>query len=255
MNDDYTNWMRYLALYSWEKETVWIPCGQCSIGQLKLESVKHFEDRASREFHSSGDFDPEMITGIFNGELKCTNCGEITVFNGLYGVEMTFGSDGLPAGYGDQLLIKNLLPSVPLIRFPRRCPKPIRDRLSEASTVIWSNPDLAANRIRTAIDDLLTLQNVNKIIINKQCKRVRLDTHSRIVQYAKSNPDVANALEAVKWIGNNGSHETGLSINDVFDGLDLFSYSLNKLYGDDSKIVQKLASKIIAHKGVAKTKK
>lgn len=255
MNDDYTIRMRYLALYFWEKETVWIPCGQCPVGQLKLENVKHFEDRATRESYSSEDFDPEWITGIFNGELKCSNCEETTVFNGLYRVDMTFGSDGRPAGYGDQLMIKNLLPSVPLIRFPRRCPKPIKDWLSDASSVIWSNPDLAANRIRTAIDGLLTLQNVNKTTINRQGKRVRLDTHSRIMLYAKSNSAVAKALEAVKWIGNNGSHEAGLSIGDVFDGLDLFSYSLNILYGDDSKAMQHLASKIIARKGMVKTKK
>lgn len=255
MNDDYTDRMRFLSIYFWEKETLWMPCGQCPVGQLKVDKVRYFESRESKALVDTDDFDPEMISGIFNGELKCTNCGEISVFNGLYGVEMTFGSDGMPAGYGNQLLIKNIYPVIPLIRFPRRCPKLIKDRLSEASSVIWSNPDLAANRVRTAIDDLLSILNINKTAINKLGKRIRLDTHARIALYSKTNSDVARALEAVKWIGNTGTHESRLSVNDVFDGLDLFSYALNTLYGDDSRAVSTLASKIIAHKGIVRKKK
>jgi len=37
-------------------------------------------------------------------------------------------------------------------------------------------------------------------------------------------------LEAVKWIGNQGSHEAGLTAADVLDGADLLSHALKTLY-------------------------
>ena len=37
-------------------------------------------------------------------------------------------------------------------------------------------------------------------------KRLRLKTHDRIVAFRSANPKAAGLLEAIKWLGNAGSH-------------------------------------------------
>jgi uncharacterized protein DUF4145 len=55
---------------------------------------------------------------------------------------------------------------------------------------------------------------------NSNGKRRRLSTHERITEFRKSE-GAADSLEAVKWIGNQGSHESALSATDVLDGAEL----------------------------------
>jgi hypothetical protein len=54
---------------------------------------------------------------------------------------------------------------------------------------------------------------------------------------------------AIKWIGNKGSHLGGIEKNDLLDAYELLEYSLNKLYNDPSKRLDKIAKRIIKRKG------
>lgn len=54
-------------------------------------------------------------------------------------------------------------------------------------------------------------------------------------------PEVANALMAVKWIGNDGSHDGKLTVDDVLDGVDMLEHALNLLYGDQDDILRRIA--------------
>ena len=67
---------------------------------------------------------------------------------------------------------------------------------------------------------------------------MRLDLHSRIVEFSKTNTDVGDTLLAVKWIGNDGSHDSALELEDVLLGAEILDAAITALYdksADDLK--------------------
>ncbi|WP_426324353.1 hypothetical protein [Pedobacter sp. R-06] len=50
------------------------------------------------------------------------------------------------------------------------------------------------------------------------------------MEYEKKNPEVANHLLAIKWIGNSGSHFNTLSEQNILDAYRLLKYALELIY-------------------------
>ena len=92
---------------------------------------------------------------------------------------------------------------------------------------------------------------VLKTTKNKKGKRVRLNLHSRIKLFHTKNADAAISLEAVKWLGNDGSHANlySLTIDDLLDGFDLFEDAIERVYVRRAERLSKIAAKINKQKG------
>jgi hypothetical protein len=242
----------FLGFWNRADNRLWVPCPACTTGQLKISNLNTYESWESKRLRSHKGWDPGWIEGQFSLAMICTNCPENAMIAGIFENKLDqYEIDGVikEDHVSQQLKIKYISPAVRLVLCPPRCPRSVQDRLMEASEVIWVNPDLAANRIRTSIDDLLDHQKIKRYEIIRR-KRERLSTHKRISIFRLKNKQAAEYLEAVKWIGNSGSHERGLSIEDVFDGLDLFSYALYLIYSEDAKRLKVLAANINSRKGV-----
>ena len=106
-----------------------------------------------------------------------------------------------------------------------------------ASALLWVDPGAAANRLRFAIEELLTAEGMRRFV-NRDHKRVRLSTHMRIQEFKKYAGSAGDALEAVKWIGNSGSHDDELTATDVLDGVDLLRHALRSLYDKEDERVE-----------------
>ena len=96
--------------------------------------------------------------------------------------------------------------------------------------MLWTSPDLAATQLRLAVEELLTSRGVKRTFVTAKRKRKRLSTQERLDIFAVTHPDVVHALEAVKWIGNAGTHETGLAVKDVVAGAKFLELALRRLY-------------------------
>ena len=130
------------------------------------------------------------------------------------------------------------------------CPADILKCIAEASELLSINPNAAANRIRVAIEHLLTHQKIARSRINKKHKRDRLTLHKRIELFGEKNAPASDLLLAVKWISNDGSHESGLSQIDFIKGVQLFDYALKTIFDKDNIELKKLAKKVNSQKGV-----
>lgn len=53
------------------------------------------------------------------------------------------------------------------------------------------------------------------------------------------NQEASDALEAVKWIGNTGSHEANLSVSDVLDGVEMLGHALRSIFDDQAAALKK----------------
>lgn len=238
-------------------------CVSCKIGAQKLVKIEATESTESSKTHKHEDWEPEWISGNFKAETNCHSCKQIVYIVGIYNLREYY-PDYDPVAqitdpdyhhgpeYEDVHEIKYMVPAIELLRLPKKCPDNIKSYIESAAEVIFCSPGLAANKLRSSIDALLTAEKIPRYRINKKSKRERLTTHDRIVMYRRKNADVGNLLEAVKWIGNGGSHESKLSFDDVVSGLEIYGLALNLLYENSTAAIRKKASLINKNKGIKK---
>ncbi|MFI2754187.1 DUF4145 domain-containing protein [Cellulomonas sp. P22] len=218
-------------LADWFEEDAWptISCPVCLRGDLAPVSVLPIDTGISQRLRAHEAFEPEWIAGFFTAHLKCQRggCDETAVALGDMKVDYSNHPDDTWDGqYATFLQLRHVLPAPPLVEVVEACPEPVRDRLNEAALVIWSDANAAANRLRLAVEEVLDDQSIDRVAHNGH----QLKTHARIERFRSKNARVADALEAVKWIGNQGSHEDSLTRADVVAGAQILAHALELLY-------------------------
>jgi hypothetical protein len=209
------------------------------------------------EFDGSG---PEHWNGRFAALFVCGNsdCKNVVAACGpVQQAEfLCEGTDGMYDDYKDAFTPTFFQSAPPLFPLPSKCPDDVNRALKGAFQLYWPNRHACANAMRGALERLLDELHVKRFAIARG-KRVRINLHDRILDLAKTRPDVAELLMAVKWMGNDGSHEgdTTLTMDDVMDGFDIFEHLLELLFVKQSTRVAKLASKINKRKSAASIKR
>jgi uncharacterized protein DUF4145 len=140
--------------------------------------------------------------------------------------------------YDDMFQLRFALPALPIITPPAETPEAVKAAIQSASQILWTDPSAAANRLRFAIEALLTDRGIPRF--PAKGTRARLTTHARIVKFKQHEAEAGAALEAVKWIGNSGSHEDALTVSDVLDGAEMLGYALRLVYNKSDKELQRL---------------
>ena len=178
--------------------------------------------------HRSGN--PVDLFRTSHGLLRCAipACREAVAIADDYGVDLDIKDDARTAEF-DFFRLRFATPALKIILSPPATPEPVMKAIESAAAVVWVDANAAADRLRVAIDELLTAYGVPRFR-NSNGKRRRIPTDIRIEEFERYEGGVADTLEAVKWIGNQGSHESGLSATDVLDGADLLSFALKQLY-------------------------
>lgn len=231
-------------------------CPTCDKGLLILNKDKfiHAETLASRKQRNDEEWYPEFVRYRFVGLLTCSNpgCMEYVSFSGEGKVDVTAyyeeAYEQYIEDYTDTFTPHVFSPPLNLFVIPHRCPLEVRKEIISAFGLFWNDISACANRIRLALEMLMTNQGVKRFS-NSKGKRNSLSLHSRLELYKKIQPEVADHLLAIKWIGNSGSHAGKIEKGDIIDALELLEYSLNKLYDDTEKRVNDLARKINRAKG------
>ena len=254
MDDDRRLALQRLVMGIYENSWPLFPCRNCGQVSQKVTNLNRSEAEASKKLHSDDDFDPEWIYGNFTAISTCQNCKDKVYIVGTYGIEWlpSEDDDGTPrADFVPSHTIKYMTPAYQAVKLPKQCPESVVRLFDEAMEVFFANPDLCANRIRTSIDALLTDQKVPRFK-TKSGKRRRLGVHERIDLFKAVNTDVAELLEAVKWIGNEGSHQAKLTFADLIDGLEIYGLALKLLYDKSTAATRKKAAIINKNRGVKK---
>lgn len=91
-----------------------------------------------------------------------------------------------------------------------------------------------------------------KTALTTKGTRVRLPLHQRIVNLGKRNKSLSDALLAVKWLGNVGSHSDDLTKDDLFDALDILETVLDDVFVRHRQAIRKLITAINKKKGPPK---
>jgi hypothetical protein len=171
---------------------------------------------------------------------------------GDYIVDVDVEDDGT-TGFSDFFRLRFATPALKILLPPARTPEAVTRAIESAAAIMWADPSAATNRLRVAIDEVLTAYGMPRFR-NANGKRWRIPTDRRIKEFRDYEYDVADTLEAVKWIGNQGSHETGISATDVLDGADLLSYALKRLYDDSDERIRRQVQAVNKRRGLPRKK-
>lgn len=246
------------------------PCPKCGRNSLKHDKEK-FLSRQTADSLDAIDhiaFDPEWIEEIFTSLLICENheCNEVVVCSGKghVGFEIIINEHNeQEQEYFSYYTPKIFIPTLQYIEIPEECPAQVYNNLQEAFSLTLLSPGSAANKVRAAIENLLSEYNIPRFKIRKgkngnKGTRIFMSLHERIGIAGKKRKifvDLNGILIAIKWLGNEGSHATsGITESDIFDAYRLTEHILNTLYPSGVDLKKK-AKEITKNKGVKKQKK
>jgi hypothetical protein len=141
-------------------------------------------------------------------------------------------------------------PSPNLFPIPLGTPVGIVELIKSAFVLSWGDFEACLNRIRMCLEMLLNELRIPRYAI-KANRRNLLTLHRRIELAQAKVPSTKPFLMAAKYLGNVGSHQRGLTRQDVFDAFDLLEAIVTAIYGKQ-KNVSTLAHEIVRNRGPAK---
>ncbi len=169
---------------------------------------------------------PEENKTQFIGFLSCSNnsCNENVAVIGKAGYAYEWDYNRSQNVAIEVFEPRYFYPSLNIFSVSELCPIKIRSQIEKSFSHYFNDASACANSIRTAIELVMDEQGV----LNNTTKFVALG--ARIKEFQKKNKAIGDLIEAVKWIGNAGSHESGLQKLDLLDGYELLQFIIDELY-------------------------
>jgi hypothetical protein len=133
-------------------------------------------------------------------------------------------------------------PAPHLILVPGRYPKSVQKEILSSFPLYWMDMGACANKLRIALERLMDEMGVSVGSL-----------HARIKTYGKTvNSQLKGKLEAVKWLGNHGSHTGELKERDLLDAYRIIDDALTDIYPDSAfRTTDQIATEINQNKGAA----
>lgn len=174
----------------------------------------------------------------FTCTFRCSNnaCGEVVAAHGVVDHEQV-PIGGLTFKVRELFAPKGMSPAPPIIRITEDIPIKVANKLKLAFELYWVDLDACANAIRSSVERILDHMKIP--IANLS---------NRIEAYKKVDPHHAESFEALRHVGNVGSHEGNVPRETVLDAFEIYDDVLRKLfYGEDR--IGALRRRIISRKG------
>ena len=231
------------------------PCPICEIGTVALldDTLRIVETGLSKEAHDHEAWEPTWIEERFIAMFICNNvsCKESVAVSGRTCHVEDHDYERQEHHWTRLYQPKSFSEAPPVFPIPKNCPAPIEHELKRAFSLIWSDIGSSANRLRCAIEVLLDERRIRKTTQNSSGKRIPLTLHQRIALFRNKNIDAVVPLEAVKWLGNVGSHASfdALTLDELLDGFELFEHAIERVYVRRDEQLTKLAGAINKQRG------
>jgi hypothetical protein len=229
-------------------------CPNCNVGILEMEKNKFFKEETitSKKERKKDYWEPDFIKYVFTTVFRCTNskCKDLVIGVGNGSVSTYYDTVGHEKNLNEfSPLFFN--PTLHLFEVPNDCDKLVREEIIKAFSLYWCDLASCANKIRIAIERLMDNRKVKKWEKrnSNSLKEKKIELHRRIELYGVKEPDIANHLLAIKWIGNAGTHAGTIKLNDVLTGFELLEYSLEKIYDNKEARMNLISKKINKKRG------
>ena len=236
-------------------------CPHCQKGYLLLDKKYFFEKQYESSIKKSTfkindyeeDYDDRCYLGTTAGQLKCnhSDCAEITSFIGETKYYLNYHEDDIEIEVLEKgIFFKYFIPSIHLIELRNEYPKELQKILLESFSLYFSSYSACINTLRILLEKLCELHGIKSTTNNSGYKKL-----GNKLKELKFDDKVKDLLEAIKWIGNDGSHS--LEVIEKED-LDLTYRFIKKVLDEiypsqtDDEELNILAKEINDNKGLKK---
>jgi len=205
-----------------------IECPHCADGTVTVGKVDEYPHPyyQSDQFHEvSGD--PTEITGTFSATLVCgaRGCGQTSIVVGDFEVDQ-IASYGGP-DFAQKYTVRGFYPAVCVVETTDSVPPSVRAELDRVGALVWSDPAAATTAMRASVERLLDDQGVSAVQPSGGFRSL----NERIKDFKSQRPEVGELLNALKKVGNEGTHgPTPPTRKDVLDVVGIIETAVELLY-------------------------
>lgn len=225
-----------------EDEIPALPCPSCDRGNLSYihKSLRVEESNAAKLAQQNGDASPLDVTSIFSLFLKCSvgKCGCIVSVHGDANLNERRYCSNDEERFFYCLTPHGMFPAPPLATIPIETPEIIAKEIRIASQLFWVDLGSCANRLRISVE---------RILDHFGSPQGKL--FDRIKHFKVNDPDHADTFDALRHVGNVGSHEGAIERDAVLDAFEIYQDALAELFGRRSVKIGTIKQKIIVTKG------
>lgn len=237
------------------------PCPRCGKGKLvrKGDFLKHEPRHVAEELENAG-FAGQISDGRFVGLLICNYgfCGEVvTVAGGYMTREEVHWNDesDTPEPYEiGSYYPYSIRPAPIIIEEPKKLAAEPKKHLRKAYELFWNDYASSANRLRIFVEAFLDQMAVPRKGKKRNGKNGELDLSERIDALEVAKPGHKKALDALRYVGNVGSHEGEADFEDVLDCFELLEYTLIELIEERRAKLEAKADDLLSRKGKPKSR-
>ncbi|KXV00051.1 hypothetical protein AD929_12535 [Gluconobacter potus] len=233
-------------------------CPHCQVSPLKVDeaSLEIYPDPDSLEGKNK-DWEPDWDDQTFHVILRCTNpgCRAIVSCHGTSKVHEIRDPDVTEEDRWTNILSpRSFCPPIYYFRLDSRYPEPVRKHLRRAFSAYWSDLPSVMNCMRTAVEAVMDDKGVEARNENDS----PIPLKRRLQNFLESHQNTYDAvlLEAIRLLGNEGSHSNEGNISDtwVLNTFEMAEALLGSLY-DKHAQVRVFAEKVVSAERLRKIKK
>lgn len=234
-----------------------LPCPRCSKGlKLQKDSKQTYEPSYSKIDHGEEGWTPYQITARFTALLQCHNafCGEVVTVTGAVDFEEHQYYDGeeMQVDINEYMRPKFLYPAPPVIKVSQKLSDDCKRLLRSSFEQLWVDEATCANRLRSFVEHLLDQLGISREGTRPDGSIFEKKLAVRIDEVEKQKPGHKSALNALRNVGNLGTHGTKLKFDTVLDAFELLENALDDLVDGKQARLDALSLKLSDKKGQLK---
>ncbi|WP_318035163.1 DUF4145 domain-containing protein [Rhizobium ruizarguesonis] len=230
-------------------------CPKCARGTISLvaETEKRMEARYAKREHAEKGYHPYNEVTRFSCLLQCSasSCGEVVAVSGdiVHDVEILVVDGEYQEEYTAEFMPRSMFPPPPVVRLPKKLPKDCSEHLKASFALMWSDTGACANRIRSFVEVLLDHFEIERKGPNKTGDIYRYSLLKRIKLFEAKKPGHETLYDALRIVGNLGSHEGSVKWDTLLQAFQLADYLIEVLIEDKGESMRAIAQEIVDKKG------
>jgi hypothetical protein len=220
------------------------PCPKCSSGALRLK-----KETLAKLWEPIGDADPMSQEGKFVCLLVCSTkyCAVAAGMSGFVrsGYDQGYDSNGEPTLIEEEHFHPtSLVPGSPLIGIPRQTPDTVRNFIEQSFSLVWTDQAAAVNKLRVSIERLLDHFEIPRSVQSNKGKGHPLGLSRRIELFQAKGIGHEDTLDAMRAVGNRGSHGNPVSFEMMLDAFEIYEEALEDIFAGKQRRLASLRDKL-----------
>lgn len=224
-----------------------LPCPRCNRTLARVpDSSLNAPDMDAEGAYRYGGEQPDVLRGHTGMLYKCSSsqCEQKVIVLGDDCVADEFDPDAGHNTWTSFIKIRYCQPVVPAFAIPEETPDGIKKGLGVAFSHVFSDASACGNALRSVVERILDDRGVRKTEIKNHRRRF-LALHRRIELLEVQQPEFAEYLEAIKWIGNDASHGSGVNFDEIYAALEIIENVVTRLYSREARRLHQTVKRVI----------